>query len=120
MSDTVDGGARPALRHPPPSAPGIAGYLHPAAPHAPSGIKWQRHWGEEGDIAKRARFEPAAAEGRIKKWIALECSVEVSEYRVEEDEWVGEAPWARARAKPERAWGIMERGLVEGPAGKWL
>ena len=100
VGHAIDSRARPALRNPPSSVSAIAGYLHPATPHASTTeIKWRSQHGREVPakeaIAKVVGFETAAAERIVEERIFLERSVKVSKYRVKQDEWVREAPWAR-------------------------
>jgi hypothetical protein len=66
------------------------------------------------------RSETAASEWIIEEGINLERAVQVSEYRVEQDKGVCEAPRARTLPKPEIAKWILARttegGVLEGTA----
>lgn len=127
LRHTVDSGTRPTLRDPPPSVATIAECLYPAAPHASATvIERRRHRRREAAVreatAKLVRSETAASERIIKEGIRPERSVKVSKYRVEQDEWVCEAPWARSGPEPEPTKrihastteeGIMDEGIAE-------
>jgi len=128
----VDDRGRPALRNPSSAVSAVVATpkrLHPTTSHASvSEIVERRrrdHGGKtaaEKAIARSltARSKTAVSE-RIDEGIALERSVEVSEYRVEQDEWIRETSWAgtRAESKTTEDW-VRARSAEEGVLGEGI